>query len=674
MSDTPAFEVQPLADSRQRDRLLSRPALRRAVSLAVPALLIVCVGLAYSNVFDGEFVFDDWTVVHNNPTIGTLWPLGPFQGVVSTSAYLNQVIYARPVSNFLFALSHAFGGSAPWGHHAVNLALHVCSTVLLFAILRRTLRTPLLVERFGDTAIGLAATGALLWGLHPLLTNAVTYISPRMEETMALFYLLTLYAWIRGVQDGSRLWLGLSLGACVLGMMSKEVMVTAPLMVLLYDGLFLAASWREALRRRWIWYVGLLLSMVWLVFLIEHVPGSSGLFGNPTAPEANLRGAYSDRWSYAATMPGVILYYLRLLAWPDPLIFDYKWPVAASWSAILLPASVVAAGGIAVAWGLLRRRAWAYPIAWYLITLLPSSSVIPLYDDYIAEYRVYLPSIGPLVLVLLVAWRGLARTGWARPRRVAAGAFVGILALLTLGGLTYARNSDYRTAISLWSDTVRKVPENERAHVGLAQALHEANRLDEEIAHYREALRLYPHYFAVRMNLCADLIDKGLSSEAAKECEEALKDSEETLRLQPGNVDALSNIGIILMNLGRISMNQGRLDEAASRLRNALRIDSQLPQTAANKGPVAHAILGSVLARQARLEEAAQELREALRLEPRLFETHSDLGVVLAMQGHRKEAQQEFREALRLQPGYAAAERNLNQVTRELAASPEGSP
>jgi tetratricopeptide (TPR) repeat protein len=448
-------------------------------------------------------------------------------------------------------------------------------------------------------------------------------------------------------------------------MMSKEVMVTAPLMVLLYDGLFLSGSWREALRRRWIWYVGLLLSVVWLLFLIEQVPGTSGLFGSPTAPDANFRGAYSDRWSYAATMPGVILYYLRLLAWPDPLIFDYKWPVAASWPAILLPGSVIAAGGIATAWGLLRRHAWAYPIAWYLITLSPSSSVIPLYDDYIAEYRVYLPSIGPLVLVLLLAWRCLARTGWARPRRVATGATVGTLVLLTLGGLTYARNIDYRTALSLWSDTVRKAPQNERAHACLGQALYEANRLDEAIEHYREALRLYPDYFEVHVDLGAALMDKGLLNEAMKE-------SEEALRLHPGNASALSNIGIILMNQGRILIDQGRLDDATSRLRESLQIDAQLPPARAQQATAAHAILGSLLARQGRLEEAAHELREALRLNSDLFDTHNDLGVVLAMQGHRKEAEKEFREALRLNPGYADAQRNLNQVMRELASSPDG--
>jgi tetratricopeptide (TPR) repeat protein len=589
------------------------------------ALLIVSVVLAYSNIFGAEFTLDDNLTVFENPAIKTLWPPSSVQLHPSNNQYLNQILYVRPVAQFTFALNYALGGFTLWGYHAVSLAIHVCSTLLVFGILRRTLLTPLLVETYGEAALGIALAAALLWGVHPLDTNTITYISPRMEALMAMFYLATLYCWSRGALERSRLWMGLSVLSCFLGMTSKEVMITAPVMVFLYDVLFLGGSWRQVLQQRWRWYIGLLLSAALLVFLVLTVPGEHGAFISE-ATAANQRGAHSERWSYAATMPGVILYYLRLLVWPDPLVFDYKWPVAATWTAVVLPGIIVAGAVLATVWGFARRQAWAYPIAWYLITLSPSSSLMPLYDDYIAEYRVYLPSIGPVVFVVCGAWLVLRKFGEALPSRAAIGGCAGIALVCGLGGLTWARNIDYRTEISIWADTVAKAPNNERAHRVFADALRKQGRYDEAIKEYREALSLYPDDNQVHNNLGAAYRSQGKLEEAAAEFRGAL---------QQNASDALA-----AFNLASVLEQLGRLDQASDAARNA-----------------------SVLFKQGKLPEAIQQCREAARLQPTAV-AYNNLAVMLSLQGDRDGSLQALRQALAIDPNNAEARKNIGILTR----------
>jgi hypothetical protein len=188
----------------------------------------------------------------------------------------------------------------------VNVAIHMTNALLLFGILRRTFALPVLRERFGSSAVFLAFAIALLWALHPLDTQAVTYIVQRAESLVSLFYLLTLYCTIRGAESGNaKLWYGAAVLACLMGMSTKEVMATAPVMVLLYDRLFLAGSLREVLQRRLWLYAGLALTWVWIGYLVMSTGDLAQMSGGGQGPRGR-----SDRWTYAATQPGVILHYL----------------------------------------------------------------------------------------------------------------------------------------------------------------------------------------------------------------------------------------------------------------------------------------------------------------------------------------------------------------------------
>lgn len=215
-------------------------------------VLVTVILAAYGNSFRAPFVYDDTLAIPENPTIRRLWPLSE---VLLPQVQGGLTVSGRPILNLSFAINYAISGPNVWSYHVFNVLVHAGSALLLFGIVRRTLRrsgqglSPGL-RQCAAASTPLAFTIAALWALHPMLTQAVTYTVQRAESLMGFFYLLTLYAFARGVECHSlddksgggrrRRWFGLSVAACALGMGTKEVTVTAPLLVLLYDRTFVA--------------------------------------------------------------------------------------------------------------------------------------------------------------------------------------------------------------------------------------------------------------------------------------------------------------------------------------------------------------------------------------------------------------------------------------------------
>jgi hypothetical protein len=427
-------------------------------------LLLVLAGLwAYHNSFTGSFIYDDRPSIQENPTIRHLWPIS---NVLSPPHESWITVEGRPLINLSLAVNYAIGGTNVQGYHALNLAIHILAGLTLFGIVRRTLLQPRLRGRFGAVADDLALAVALIWTVHPLQTESVTYIIQRAESMMGLFYLLTLYCFIRGAASSPlpRLWHGLCIGACALGMASKEVMVSAPLMVMLYDRTFVSGSFREAWRRRWPLYLGLSATWILEVFLVV----SAGTFSKASGVVQHVWGG--TRWEYLLTEPGVILHYLRLAVWPYPLCFDYYGCLpAGTGRSILLPTLVMAALLGATAWKCKTNSAWGVLGAWFFLILAPSSSIIPL-DSPVYEHRMYLPLAAVVtgaVVVAFVLGKRLLRNpsgsvlGW-----VACGFVVVPLAVLTI-----RRNRDYNSEVTIWQDTIEKNPNNPRSQNNLAWVL-----------------------------------------------------------------------------------------------------------------------------------------------------------------------------------------------------------
>jgi tetratricopeptide (TPR) repeat protein len=583
-------------------------------------VLLAAAGLcAYADSFDGVFLFDDLQRIVQNPHIRQLWPPSVTLGGTS-----------RPLVQLTFALDWAASGPSVWSYHLLNVAVHVLAALALFGVVRRTLVRAAWPAEIRAAAPGLALASALLWTVHPLHTQAVTYLVQRGESLMSLCYLLVLYCVIRGIDsDAPWRWYVPAVASMALGAASKPVIVTAPLLVLLWDRIFAARSLRELLARRRGLYAGLAAGWLLVGALLAHAPGdwqeSAGFSAVPATPAR-----------YAATELGVVTHYLRLAVWPHPLVLDYGWPIAAGTADVLPGALVVGTLLAATAWALRRRPAAGFFGAWFFLVLAPSSSLIPIADPAF-EYRMYLPLAGVVVLLALGAHRLLGRL----PRLAGAVQVATVaVAAAALAAVTLRRNLDYRSELAMWTDTVAKRPANARAHMNLGVVLDGLGRLPEAVARYEEALRLRPEYPDALSSLGSAVARRG-------DLDRAIGYYRAALALQPWHDGARTNLGAALAA-------QGRAEEAIAEFTEALRTNPGSAQ--------AHYNLGVMLARQGRLAEAEAHERTALEISPAHAEAHSTLGAILEHRGQTDAAIAQYEEAIRLRPDYADARYNLAVV------------
>lgn len=620
------------------------------------ALLALASFAAYSNSFRGPFVFDDLGTILGNPSLLRLWPLtdvlaGPPGGTTASG---------RPLVNLSLAINHAIGGTNPFGYHVFNFAVHLGAGLTLFGLLRRTLCTPPLRDRFGAQALPIAFTCAAVWMLHPLQTAAVTYVVQRAEAMAALFYLLTLYTFAR-VSDSPRpaVWRVCSVASCLAAMACKETAASAPLVVLLYDRTFLAGTFRAAWRRNAWLYVALAATWILLLTLVVSTSGRGGSVGD------------SDKitgWAYALTQCRAIWHYLRLAFWPTPLVFDYGTPLYTTPGAIAAPAFglllLLAATGLA----LRRRPVLGFSAATFLALLAPSSSVVPVVTQTMAEHRMYLP------LALVVALAVLPAA--AKFGRSALVVFLGLSGGLAL--LTHARNADYQDAIGLWEKTATHSPDPKRAYNNLGAALHIAGRSDEALAAFQLAIDLDPDYTSALVNLGRTELATGKIPEATRHFERALEldtslaeahhglgfiysatgrleaalhHHRKAVELQPANAD-------YRLKLAQVCFRANLLSHARDEFHATLRL---APDSAA-----AHAGLGTALAASGDKEGAARELNEALRLDPNDVDGHFNLGNVYAEQERFDDALRHYERALELRPDHAPARRHLELLREHL--------
>jgi Flp pilus assembly protein TadD len=606
----------------------------------IPLILASAGLLAYANSLNAPFIFDDrWHIVEN-AHIRQLWP--PWDILAHSS---------RPLLHLSLALNYALGGLNPWGYHLLSVMIHILAALALYGVVRGTLLTPGLRSKWGASAPWLAAVIALIWLLHPLQTGAVTYTVQRGEALMGLFYLLTVYCVMRGAGSArSAAWYAGAVGGCLLGMASKEVMVTAPVMVLLYDRVFLAKSWREVFQRRWGLYAGL--AATWL--LLPVLMGRGQLEGGAVAdwaPSAGFSYKGITPYQYGLTQAGVILHYLRLAVWPDRLCLDYGWAIGwplATTVGEALPQLIVVAGLLAATvWAWVRWPALGFLGAWFFIILSPTSSVVPI-ADVVFDHRMYLSLAAVIVLAVLgVDWLGKHFFG-RQPGRLRAFEWgVGGAVVLALAGLTARRNDDYRSEQAIWGDTALKCPGNPRAHYNYGVTLEHAGDLPDAAAQYQQAMQIWPDYAEPHNNLGNLLLQAGRAQEAIKYLQEAL-------RLRPALAEAQ-------YNLGNAMAQEGRVKEATEHWRQALRIKPDYAEAYNN--------LGIAASQSGRLDEAEGLYNQALQIKPDLAEAHNNLAYDLARTSRVPEAMAHYRRALEINPGYAQAANNLALL---LATLPPG--
>jgi tetratricopeptide (TPR) repeat protein len=649
--------------------------------LIAVAVIAAATIAAYWNSLDGEFMFDDRVWIVENPSIKHLWP--PGDALLPADA---AHVGGRPIVSLSLAVNYALGGLDVRGYHAVNLAIHICAALVLFGVVRRTLTLSRLKDRFGSAATMLAATVALIWAVHPIQTEAVSYVIQRAESLVGLFYLLTLYCFIRGatetflqpVDAGSELsftltthrspftflWYLACFVACLLGMATKEVMVTAPVLLLLYDRTFLTGSFRRSLAIRWRLYLALAgtwFVLAWVLIATSFHAETTGLGVQRFTP-----------WTYLITEPAVLINYLRLAVWPDHLCFAYDLMPPRSLAEIVAPGLAIVALLALTAWGVVKQSAWGFLAAAFFLILGPTSSFVPILDAAF-EHRMYLPLAALAALAVIGVYELCRHCGGSG----ITAAILGICGLLTIAALGYAtvvRNRAYRSEFSIWQDTVEKRPGNPRAHYSVARALSQQGKPDAAIAEYRKTLDLEPTYAEAYQNWGRELALQGKLDEAVAlfrdavrvqpryaqghfnlahalaiqgHSDEAVEQYRVAIRLEPNYSEAHNNLGLLLAA-------QGKLAEAEAELHDAAKADSDYAR--------GYRSLGSVLAQRGKLKEAADAWRRSLELDPRSAEAHSNLAGVLMLQGNPGEAEIQYREAIAIQPNFADAPFHLGLI------------
>jgi protein O-mannosyl-transferase len=591
------------------------------------ALLVLAGAITYATSVSRPFIFDDDAAIVENAQIRELTPS------VALAPQRESPTAGRPIVNLSFALNYAIGGLNVTGYHVGNIAIHLLCALVLFGVVRRTLELPALPAPLRHRADDLAFAIALIWVVHPLNSEAVDYLTQRTESLMALFYLLTLYCAIRvGPAEAGRSvrsvrlqadlrWTVAAIVSCALGMGCKESMVTAPLMVVLYDRAFRYDSFARALRERTLLYSGLASTWVLLAFFVQ---------AGPRKYSAGFQAGVSA-WTYLMNQAVMIVRYLRLAVWPRSLVIAYGIPLPYSLGDILPQALLVVALLALTAYACTRDRRLGFLGLWFFLTLAPTSTFVPVATEVGAERRMYLPIITLIALAIV--------TIGPRLRRVVA-IVVLVAASTALSAQTIIRNREYVSSFTLAETVLDRWPTG-FAHALYGVELSRAGRHDEALAHLRESVGSYPkgHFHL------------GVELFAANHYEEALPHLQQFVAEQPILIEAVRARTII----GRILLAKKRYPEAIEQFRLVLSMTS--PNDSAHV--TAGGFLADALFGQGKFADALPLYQSFVGSRPTDAGALINLGISLANTGRPHDATTTFRRAVEVSPNDLTARRNL---------------
>ena len=556
-------------------------------------LPIVCITIwgaaIYSNILRVPFVFDDLVYIQNNPILKNPLNLADIIGFAPS----------RWIGFFTFGLNYYFGQENTFGYHLVNLVIHIGSAISCYWLVLLTFRTPRLRDQASsDFKSTMALLAGLIFVSHPVQTEAVTYIWQRVESLAAFFYLLSLASYVKSrlEEDRNRKSSKVNpliyyVASCVLAYMSamtKEIAVTLPAAVILYEILFfgnIATRFRRVMLKA--------TPFLCLLIIVPVLAQKS-----PTVTE-NLLYETPPTWSYVLTQTRVIATYLRLLVLPVGQNVDYDFPLSQSflapgvlWSALLIMSIVVL--------GLLLYKTSplvTFGTVWFFLTLSPTSSIIAL-PDLIFEHRLYLPLVGfVFVMTGIIA---AFRKHW-RPLSM-----VMIIVLLFLPGGTYYRNSIWQNDLTLWQDTVRKSPLKARPRVNLAISYVNVGEYDKAVDELSHAVALKPDYAAAHENMGVAYFRKGAYQQAIAAFKKAIDlDSSQTSTYNA---------------VAEAYMHVGKKDLAMKNFKKALSLNPSLLSARNN--------LGLILAEKGLYSRAIAEFERLIQFEPGFLDAYHNLGIL----------------------------------------------
>lgn len=566
---------------------MSKPAPFVAV---LPYLLVVAAGwFACHGTWNGEWVYDDVDAIAQNRALlaGDWWN-------AAFGAH-HQPLANRPFSCLSLAVDFAMFGTGPFGPHLGNFVLHLANALLVLLVVRRCLLAKALAGRFSfERATWLATAIAAVWVVHPLTADAVCYATQRSTLLFSGALLLSFLAVLRSHDGGRRrLHDTIAVVAMAIAMASKEDAVVGPVLVVLLERAFVFTSWRELGARRGF---HLAMASTWLVLGASVWLGpSNSTVGYATAVEANA-------WQWLCTQAGVVAHYVRLAAWPHPLRTAYDTPIVKEFGPAVVPGLFVLAllAATIVAWR--RRPWWGFVGALFFLLLAPTSTVMPIVSEVVAERRAYLPMLLVLVPAVVGAHEWLARRNVGLAALVAAGVVVGLSFVMR------TRVAAYHDPASFWTDAWDKRDPASRSYVAGILAINRGDvfyrqgRAADAFACYDAAMLCEAQSATAKGRHAMSLLERDRPQEAVASLRKVVATSADAASL------GMLGIALLVSNQKeRKGAGDPRLAEAEDLLQQSLAMDAASAQF--------WSALAEVRQGRGRPKEAAEALRRSKEAE-----------------------------------------------------------
>jgi len=621
-------------------------------------VLAIAIFAFYGCTLFSSFHFDDRSSILENPALKSragilknLWEYWPTRFITTVSFFINYRI----------------GEKDPFGYHLADIIIHTINSVLVYFLLLNSFRVR--DPSLSKPKIFAAALGAFFFALHPLQTQAVSYIAQRATSLAATCYLMSLLLYILGRRKNSFPWYFFSWVTGCFALFSKELAVTLPLAIVLWDLIF----FRRGRKSRWprlMAFSLLLLIIPAIVFFNSENPkyndsGQIDFWAGDQNYAPVLGGIIApQRGEYALTQIRVLTTYLRLVAFPFRQNLDYDYPLFFFFLQYRIVLSSLIILALIISSCLLlkkEKRMGAFGIMFFFLALLPESSLIPI-RDVIFEHRLYLPLAGTAFLIAEIL-------PTVRRWKIPAGAMLLLLALLT-----FNRNRIWRDELSLWVDTVSKSPDK-------ARPLNNLGYIYNREGLYRPALRVLSRANEIEGDYPEALLNLAITYRHLDRLEEAEAACLMALRLKPEYPEAFNCRGDILRLQGKsgeaekaylsaLELNP-RFSEARNNLANLYqemgkgelaRRQYQKALLGGEENPTYLNNLGLHYLKEGELEAAVKTFRRALALDGSLYQAYYNLGNALVQKSDLPAALLSYQRAVKLKPDYARAYYNLGTV------------
>lgn len=666
------------------------------IFLLFTSVLVFCL---YLNSIDGDLIFDDTSSIKENASIR--------MKTISSQSLSRAFSTNRPVANLSFALNFHFHEYKTFGFHLVNIFIHILAGILLYLFIKKTFLL-LPGKNLPDHYIWITMAATLLWVVHPIQTQSVSYIVQRMTSMSSMFYILTMLCYIRlrieireaGSENPIKKWLYFSfiLAAGFLAIGSKETAATLPVFLFLYEWFFF-----QNLNGKWF-------KKYFIKFCAILVPAAmaGAFFINDFYSDFFAKGYKIYDFNLMERLYSefrVVIYYISLLIFPHPsrLMLDYDFAVSRSliyppstiFCMLALFAMVIYACFLAK-----KHRIISFAIFWYFGNLVIESTVLPI--ELVYEHRNYLPSMLIFLIPLIAAFK------YAKNWKAVVSMICVIAAVFSFW--TFQRNHVWQSEVCLWQDAVNKSPEKARCHNNFGLALVKEGKADEGTAYFQKAVELDPKYFDPLfnlglMNLNAKKFDKAvfylkkavqlkskdfkalmclgmayLDNDNAEKAVVCFKQADElgaddvsefrylAMRLfKTGNPDKAFNLLQKAMKmepddaklhnlLGTHLMEFGRVAEAIDHFKTSVKLDSNYIYPCMN--------LGKCFSYKKDFKKALASFKDALDINKKFISGYNEAGITALRLGETDEAEKYLQDALKIDPANKTAKNHLGLLKK----------